>query len=158
MKLLVLSSSSAQTSPVRGAPPLRETPWNFYFYAISPARKMSHYVMDLAGRTIFMLTGWEENVKSIKLYSLINSILFENWEEKVITRFLWLHTSVELAECNCTAGHTLVTTVLQQHSNVRRSLVNLAQSVRVLIYSGRFSVQMSVGTTTALRPIQSGRR
>ena len=124
------------------------------FYAITPARKISHYVMDLAGRTIFMLTGWEENVKSRKLYSLINMILFEKWEDKTITRFLWLQTSIELAERNCTAGHSLETTVLQQHSKVRQSLVNLEQSVRFLIYSGRCSVQMSVGTTTAICPIQ----
>jgi hypothetical protein len=154
----MLSSSSAQTSPVHGAPPLRETPWNFYFYVITRARKMSHYVMDLAGRTIFLLTDWEENVKSRKLYSLINSILFENWEENAITRFLWLYTSVEPMKCNCTAGHSLVTTVQQQLGNVPRSLVNLVQVVRVLINSGRCSVQISVGTITALRPIQRGHR
>ena len=118
---------------------------------------MSHYVMDLVGRTIFMLIDWEENVKSRKLYSLINLILPENWEENAITRFLWLHISVELAERHCTAGHILVTTVLQQPTNVRHSLVNLAQAV-LLIYSGKCLVQISVGTTSALRPIQRGLR
>jgi len=34
---------------------------------------MSHYVMDLAGRTIFLLTYWEENVKSKKSL-LINQL------------------------------------------------------------------------------------
>ena len=105
-----------------------------------------------------MLTDWEENVTSRKLYSLINLILSENWEKNAITRFLWLHSSVELTERHCTAGHSLVTTVLQQRSNLRRSLVNLAQAVQVLIYSGRCSVQISVGTTLALHPIQRGRR
>jgi len=67
---------------------------------------MSLYVMDLVGRTIFMLTDWEENVKSRKLYPLINLILSENWEKNAFTRFLWLHTSVELAERHCTAGQS----------------------------------------------------